>query len=247
MEIGPTASSGGRLRREGCPGCAKTGAMSDYRPVRYAPARPAPAVAAAASQEFLRRMSSRRSVRTFSPDPVPVELVRAAVATAATAPSGAHQQPWTFVHVTGTGVRAAIREAAEAEERRAYQGRLGEEWLGALRPLGTDWRKPHLTDAPHLLVVFAQAYGLDTAGARRKHYYVAESVGIACGLLLASLHLAGLAALTHTPSPMRFLTEILDRPRNERPFVVVPIGWPADDCVVPDLRRRPLDEVLVTV
>ena len=221
--------------------------MSDYRPVRYAPPRPAPAAAAAASHEFLRQMSSRRSVRAFSPDPVPVELVRTAVATAATAPSGAHQQPWTFVHVTDAGVRAAIREAAEAEERRSYQGRLGQQWLDALRPLGTDWRKPHLTDAPHLLVVFAQAHGVDAAGNRRKHYYVAESVGIACGLLLASLHLAGLAALTHTPSPMRFLAEILDRPRHERPYVVVPIGWPAADCVVPDLRRRPLDEVLVTV
>lgn len=221
--------------------------MADYRPVPYRPPRPDPAVAAAASREFLDRMRSRRTVRQFSPDPVPVELVRNAVAAAATAPSGAHRQPWTFVHVTDSGVRAEIRRAAEEEERRSYEGRLGAEWLDALRPLGTGWAKPHLTDAPHLLVVFARAHGTRPDGGSRKNYYVAESVGMACGLLLASLQLAGLAALTHTPSPMRFLTEILRRPPGERPYVVVPVGWPAADCVVPDLRRKPLDEVLVTV
>lgn len=221
--------------------------MTDFRAVPYVPPRPRPDAAAGASVRFLRGMGARRSVRAFSPDPVPVELVRNAVATAATAPSGAHQQPWTFVHVTDPDVRAAIRQAAEAEERRSYAGRPGPEWLAALHPLGTSWHKPHLTDAPHLLVVFAQAHGVDPAGGRRKHYYVAESVGISCGLLLASLHLAGLGALVHTPSPMRFLTDILGRPANERPYVVIPIGWPADDCTVPDLRRKPLEQVLVTV
>lgn len=192
------------------------------------------------------RMAERRSVRAFSPDPVDERLVLDAIAVAATAPSGAHQQPWTFVLVTDPDVRARIREAAEAEERRAYAGRLGEEWLNALRPLGTDEHKPHLTDAPFLIVVFAQRYYLDEhTGRKHKHYYVDESVGIAVGMLLTTLHLAGLAALTHTPSPMRFLSEILDRPRNEKAFAVIPVGYPAADATVPDLTRKPLNEVLV--
>jgi iodotyrosine deiodinase len=191
------------------------------------------------------RMTERRSVRAFSPDPVDERLVLDAIAVATTAPSGAHQQPWTFVLVTDPDVRARIREAAEAEERRSYAGRLGAEWLAALRPLGTDEHKPHLTDAPLLIVVFAQRYFLDErTGDKHKHYYVDESVGIAVGMLLTALHLAGLAALTHTPSPMRFLAEILNRPRNEKAFVVIPVGYPAADATVPDLTRKTLDQVL---
>jgi iodotyrosine deiodinase len=194
------------------------------------------------------RMTQRRTVRAFSADPVDERIVLDAIAVAATAPSGAHQQPWTFVLVTDPSVRARIREAAEAEERRAYAGRLGAEWLAALAPIGTDERKPHLTDAPYLIVVFAQRYYLDErTGAKHKHYYVDESVGIAVGMLLTALHLAGLAALTHTPSPMRFLSEILGRPRNEKAFAVIPVGYPADDATVPDLTRKSLDEVLVRV
>jgi nitroreductase len=194
------------------------------------------------------RMAERRTVRAFSADPVDERLVLDAISVASTAPSGAHQQPWTFVLVTDPDVRARIREAAEAEERKAYAGRLGEEWLAALRPLGTDEDKPHLTDAPLLIVVFAQRYFLDeTSGRKHKHYYVDESVGIAVGMLLTTLHLAGLTALTHTPSPMRFLGEILERPRNEKAFAVIPVGYPADDAVVPDLVRKPLDQVLVRV
>ncbi len=194
------------------------------------------------------RMSGRRTVRAFSTDPVDEQVVVDAIAVASTAPSGAHQQPWTFVLVTDPDVRARIREAAEAEERKSYDGRLGEEWLAALAPLGTDEHKPHLTDAPHLIVVFAQRYYLDEdTGAKRKHYYVDESVGIAIGMLLTALHLAGLAALTHTPSPMRFLGEILGRPRNEKAFAVIPVGYAADDATVPDLVRKPLDEVLVRI
>jgi iodotyrosine deiodinase len=193
------------------------------------------------------RMAERRTVRAFSADPVDERLVLDAISVASTAPSGA-QQPWTFVLVTDPDVRARIREAAEAEERKAYAGRLGEEWLAALRPLGTDEDKPHLTDAPLLIVVFAQRYFLDeTSGRKHKHYYVDESVGIAVGMLLTTLHLAGLTALTHTPSPMRFLGEILERPRNEKAFAVIPVGYPADDAVVPDLVRKPLDQVLVRV
>ncbi|MGI8699412.1 MAG: nitroreductase family protein [Mycobacteriales bacterium] len=219
----------------------------EYRPVPLDYTRPDPAQALQTSRDFLAAMSRRRTVREFSTEPVPFELVENAVATAATAPSGAHQQPWTFVVVSDVAVKTRIRAAAEEEERRSYDGRLGEEWLRALRRLGTDWRKPHITDAPYVIVVFEQAYSVDAEGARHKHYYVKESVGIACGLLIASLHLAGLATLTHTPSPMGFLAKVLGRPRNERPALLVPVGYPASDAAVPDLDRRPLDEVLVRV
>ncbi|MFD1151004.1 nitroreductase family protein [Saccharothrix hoggarensis] len=193
------------------------------------------------------RMDERRTVRMFSSDPVPEQVILDAVAVASTAPSGAHQQPWTFVLVKDPDVRRRIREAAEHEERVSYAGRLGDEWLDALRPLGTDDVKPHLTDAPELLVVFQQRYYVAPDGTHRKHYYVDESVGIAVGMLLTALHLAGLAALTHTPSPMRFLGEVLGRPRNEKAFAVIPIGYPADDCVVPNLVRKSLDQVMVRV
>lgn len=197
------------------------------------------------SRSFLAGMRRRRSVRAFSTEPVPYELVANAVAAAGTAPSGAHQQPWTFVVVTDPDVKRRIRSAAEEEERRSYESRMPDEWLEALRPLGTDWRKPHIEDAPYVVVVFEQTYGRRSDGSKIKHYYVKESVGIAVGLLLASLHDAGLATLIHTPSPMGFLREILERPENERPYVVIPIGYPADGCTVPDLERKPLDEILV--
>ncbi|GGP67759.1 oxidoreductase [Streptomyces abikoensis] len=213
-----------------------------YRPVRMGAEE---SVGRAA--ELRERMAERRTVRRFSADPVPDQVVRDAIACAATAPSGAHQQPWTFVLVKDPEVRRRIREAAEEEERVSYAGRLGEEWLAALRPLGTDEVKPHLTDAPALIVVFQQRYWLGEDGSRRKHYYVDESVGIAVGMLLSALHLSGLAALVHTPSPMRFLSEVLGRPVNEKAFAVIPVGYPAADCEVPDLVRKSLDQVLVEV
>ncbi len=197
------------------------------------------------SRRFLAEMRRRRSVRAFSTEPVPTELVANAVEVAGTAPSGAHQQPWTFVVVADRDVKRRIREAAEDEERRSYESRMPDAWLEALRPLDTDWRKPHIEDAPYLIVVFEHAYGRRPDGSKIKHYYVKESVGIAVGLLLASLHDAGLATLTHTPSPMGFLREILERPENERPYVLIPVGYPADDCTVPDLERKPLAEILV--
>lgn len=218
-----------------------------YRPVPYRPARMPVEAALAAAASLRTRMEQRRTVRMFSPDPVPEQVVLDAIATASTAPSGAHQQPWTFVLVTDPAVRQRIRDAAEQEEHRSYAGRLGEEWLSALRPLGTDSVKPHLTEAPYLIVVFQQRYHLLDDGSTHKHYYVDESVGIAVGMLLTALQVAGLAALTHTPSPMRFLAEVLGRPRNEKAFAVIPVGYPADDCVVPDLRRKSLDQVLVRV
>lgn len=194
-------------------------------------------------QEFVRVMSSRRSIREFAPDPVPDVLVHEAVRAAARAPSGANVQPWRFVHVTDPDVRRRVRAAAEAEEREFYEHRATDEWLRALAPLGTDATKPFLTDAPHLLVLLEVHASEDEP----KPYYVKESVGIALGFLLCALHHAGLAALTHTPSPMGALTEVLGRPRNERPYVVLPIGWPAAGAEVPAITRKPLDEVLVRV
>ncbi|MFF8315454.1 nitroreductase family protein [Streptomyces lydicus] len=218
-----------------------------YRPVPYRPERMPAAESLARAAELRERMSRRRTVRQFAADPVPEQVVRDAIACAATAPSGAHQQPWTFVLVKDPEVRRRIRAAAEAEEQVSYRGRLGEEWLAALRPLGTDEVKPHLTDAPQLIVVFQQRHRLGADGSRHKHYYVDESVGIAVGMLLSALHLSGLAALVHTPSPMRFLREVLGRPANEKAFAVIPVGYPAPECVVPDLVRKSLDQVMVEV
>jgi iodotyrosine deiodinase len=206
----------------------------------------------ARSREFLARMRTRRSVRHFSQEPVPLELVANAVAAAGSAPSGANQQPWTFVVVSDPEIKRQIRLAAEREEKESYERRMSAEWLAALAPLGTDWHKPHLEDAPYLIVAFVQAYGLSVDSAsgeqqRIKHYYSLESVGIAVGTLLCSLHYAGLATLTHTPSPMGFLSDILQRPSNERAFVVIPVGYPAEDAVVPIIEKKPLEEIMVHI
>lgn len=229
-----------------------TDAMAaDYRPVPLRFERLEPDEQLRRSRAFLETVRRRRSVRFFSDEPVPFELIENAIRAAGSAPSGANQQPWTFVVATDPEVRGRIRAEAEREERRFYEGNAAE-WLEALAHLGTDWHKEHLTTAPYLIVVFAQVYGLrhDPAGGgitKVKHYYVQESVGIACGLLLASLAHAGLAALTHTPSPMAFLAGILGRPEHERPYVVIPVGYPTAGCVVPDITKKPLDEILVRV
>jgi nitroreductase len=194
------------------------------------------------SREFKAAMETRRSVRHFSPRPVPLEVMENCIATAASAPSGANKQPWTFVLVTDSGLKSRIREAAEKEEREFYGGRAPERWLKDLEPIGTDWRKPFLEIAPTLIVVFAQKHG---AEADQRHYYVNESVGIAVGFLLAALHHAGLATLTHTPSPMNFLRDLLGRPDNERAYVLIPVGYPADGAEVPDIEKKALSEVLV--
>ena len=199
----------------------------------------------ARADAFYTEMDERRSVRAFSPDPVPRRLIELAIRTASTAPSGAHQQPWTFVAVSDPDTKRRIRSAAEAEERRSYENRMSEEWLDALAPLGTDWQKPYLEIAPWLVVLFEQIHGRFPDGSHRKHYYTRESVGIAAGVFITAVHHMGLATLTHTPSPMGFLTQILGRPRNERPFVLFPVGYPAPDCRVPDIARKPLDAVLV--
>jgi nitroreductase len=202
----------------------------------------------AQAEAFHAQMRTRRSVRHFSSDPVPRDIVETAIATAATAPSGAHLQPWTFVLVGDPALKQRIREAAEAEERESYEHRMSDEWLAALAPLGTDWNKPHITNAPWLIVVFEQSWGVrgtPSSPRRVKHYYVSESVGISVGFLIAALHGAGLATLPHTPSPMKFLRELCGRPENERPMALLPVGYPAPDARVPRLERKPLDEVLV--
>jgi iodotyrosine deiodinase len=191
-------------------------------------------------------MSARRSVRDFSDEPVPRELIEIAVSTANTAPSGAHQQPWTFVAVSDPGIKHRIRLAAEEEERENYEGgRLPDAWRQAIAPLGTTSDKAFLDVVPWIVVVFAQKSTPMPDGSLRKNYYVNESVGIACGLFIASLHSMGLATLTHTPNPMGFLTEILGRPATERPYILFPVGYPAPGCEVPDLARKPLGEALI--
>ena len=193
------------------------------------------------SSNFYNKMDNRRTVRNFSDKPVPKEVVEKLILTASTAPSGAHKQPWTFCAVSDPSVKRGIRAAAEKEEFDSYNGRMSDQWLKDLAPLGTDWRKPFLEIAPWLIVVFAQSTGLN----KEKHYYVQESVGIACGFLIAAIHEAGLVTLTHTPSPMNFLKTVLKRPDNERPFLLLPVGYAADDVLVPDIQRKPLEEVAV--
>ena len=199
----------------------------------------------ARARAFHAEMEGRRSTRQFSPEPVPRELLELAIRTASSAPSGAHQQPWTFVVVADPETKRRIREAAEAEERINYEGRMPPEWIEALAPLGTDAEKRHITDAPYVVVLFRQVYGVRPDGRRVTHYYTTESCGIAAGLFIAAVHRMGLATLTHTPSPMGFLRELLRRPENEKPFLLLPVGYPAADARVPDIRRKPLDEVAV--
>lgn len=197
------------------------------------------------ARRFRRQMARRRTVREFSDSPVPRGLIEDCVMTAATAPSGANQQPWTFVCISDATTKREIRFAAEEEERTFYSGRASAEWLEALAPLGTDAEKPFLETAPWLIAIFAQRYGVRPDGSRVKHYYVPESVGIATGLLIASLHNAGLATLTHTPSPMGFLNAICGRPESEKALILLVAGYPADTVRVPDISRKEADEVIV--
>jgi len=197
---------------------------------------------------FHAEMARRRSVRMLSDEPVPFDLIERAVETAGTAPSGAHHQPWRFVVTCDPEVKRRIRQAAEAEERTNYEaGRISDEWRRELEPLGTDWHKEFLEIAPWIVVLFEERYGVTDMGERRHHYYVKESCGIAAGMFITALHHMGLATLTHTPSPMAFLTQVLGRPENERPFVLFPVGYPVDGCLVPDLRRKPLEHTMTVV
>ena len=199
----------------------------------------------AAAKSFLEDLRLRRTVREFSSDPIPDDVIVTAIEAAASAPSGANLQPWKFVVVKDPALKREIRVAAEKEEYDNYHGRMPEEWLRALAPLQTDWHKAFLEIAPVLIVVFKENYGMAADGSHVTHYYVNESVGIASGFLLAALNAAGLATLTHTPSPMGFLREILGRPKNEKAFLLIPVGYPAEGCRVPDIKKKPLAEVMI--
>lgn len=197
----------------------------------------------ARAAQFAAELSRRRTVRDYSDRPVPRELIEDCLRAAGSAPSGANRQPWHFVVVSDPGLKRQIREAAEAEERQFYEERAPDEWLEALAPLGTDAHKPFLERAPYLIAIFAETYGLDDDGNKRKNYYVQESVGIATGMLIAALHHAGLATLTHTPSPMGFLRDLLQRPANQRPYLLLVVGYPSPDAMVPEITKKSLNEI----
>lgn len=197
------------------------------------------------ARAFHAEMSRRRTTRQFATDPVPRELIEWAIRTAGTAPSGAHQQPWTFVAISDAELKRRIREAAEREEHEFYHGRAPDDWLEALAPLGTDEIKTHLTDAPWVVVLFRQAHGVRPDGSKRTFYYTQESCGIAAGFFIAAVHMMGLVTLTHTPNPMGFLAELLGRPPQEKAMLVMPVGYPAPDATVPNLQRKSLDEIAV--
>ena len=199
----------------------------------------------ARAKAFFELMKGRHSTRDFADKAVPIEVIKTCLATAGRAPSGANQQPWHFVLVRDKGIKHQIRMAAEEEEREFYASRASEEWLDALAPIGTDADKSFIDHAGCLIVIFSQAYGLDPAGNKIKHYYAQESVGLATGFLITALHQSGLACLTHTPSPMNFIAKALARPENEKPYLLLPIGHAADDCRVPDIHRKPLEEVAI--
>lgn len=197
------------------------------------------------SERFHVWLDERRSVRDFSDKSIPKEVIENILMSASTAPSGAHKQPWTFCVVSNPDMKSKIRAAAEEEERVSYGGRMSDVWLEDLEPLGTDWEKPFLEIAPYLIIVFKRSYEFDADGSKHQNYYVQESVGLACGFLLAAIHDAGLVALTHTPSPMNFLTKLLERPENEKPFLLIPVGYPVLECFVPDIDRKKIDDVAV--
>ncbi len=195
------------------------------------------------SEEWFNFMNARRSIRTFSSQLIPKEIIQNLIKTGSTAPSGAHKQPWHFCAVSNTAIKKSIRKAAEKEEKESYNGRMSERWINDLKALDTDWQKPYLEIAPWLIIVFKKSYDFDQEGNKVNNYYVNESVGLAAGFLINAIHQAGLVALTHTPSPMNFLTSILNRPSNEKPVLLIPVGYPAKDVYVPDLKRKELDEV----
>ncbi|MEZ4903346.1 MAG: nitroreductase family protein [Spirosomataceae bacterium] len=197
------------------------------------------------SASFYQWMEARRSLRFFSSRPIERQVIENLIMTASTAPSGANKQPWTFCAVSSPIIKKRIREAAEEEEYRSYNGRMSQEWLEDLAPFGTDWQKPFLEIAPWVIVIFRRGYELEKNGHKHPNYYVNESVGLACGVLLTAIHQLGLVALTHTPSPMDFLTKILKRPVNEKPFLLIPVGFPAEEATVPNIIRKSKEEVLI--
>jgi nitroreductase len=222
---------------------AKTKLIDGHPFISYSKETFSPAQMIQKSDEFYQWMDKRRTVRDFSPAPVPKEVIENILLAASTAPSGAHKQPWIFCVVSDAGIKKQIRVEAEKEEYDSYHGRMPEEWLKDLRPLQTDWKKEFLETAPYLIIVFKKNYELNEDGSKGNVYYANESCGLACGFLLTAIHHAGLAALTHTPSPMNFLSKVLNRPENEKPFLLIPIGYPADECWVPDLKRKNMNAI----
>lgn len=219
--------------------------MSEYPFIPYQPDIFSADESISRSTEFYVEMNKRRTVRDITDKPLPQGVLETIIATASTAPSGAHKQPWTFCVVTNADLKREIRNAAEQEEKANYNQRMSEEWLRDLAPLGTDEHKPFLETAPALIVVFKRIYEIESNGHKHNNYYVQESVGIACGLLIAAIHHAGLVCLTHTPSPMNFLEKILNRPQNERAFLLIPVGYASKNTKVPDITRKRLEEVMV--
>ncbi|WP_396634412.1 nitroreductase family protein [Maribacter sp. R86514] len=195
------------------------------------------------SEDFYKHLDERRSVREYASTPVPKEVIETLIKTASTAPSGAHKQPWTFCAVSNTTLKAKIREAAEAEEKESYESRMSDRWLKDLEPMGTNMYKPFLEDAPWLIIVFKKVHDLDNDGKKVNNYYVNESVGIAAGMLITAIHNAGLVTLTHTPSPMNFLAKLLNRPSNERAFLLLPVGYPKTPTYVPNIERKPIEAI----
>ena len=218
-------------------------ATEGFRPLSYS--APTSETLHLRARQLFEELDARRTVREFSDRPVPKEVIELIIKTASTAPSGANKQPWNFCVVSSPEIKAKIREAAEKEEFENYHGRMSEDWLEDLKKFGTDWHKPFLTTAPYLIVAFKKAYDLDAEGNKEKNYYVNESVGLACGMLIAAIHHAGLVTVTHTPSPMNFLQQVLERPANERPFLLLPVGYPAKDAQVPVISRKGLGEMSV--
>jgi iodotyrosine deiodinase len=218
--------------------------IEGFEHIRYQREQPSEEELIQNSGDFYQLMDGRRTVREFDTRPIPLEVIENIVLTASTAPSGAHKQPWTFCVVSDPEIKRKIRVAAEEEEKISYSGRMPENWKADLKPLGTNWEKPFLEDAPYLIVVFKQSFGL-ADGEKIQHYYVSESVGIACGFLIAAIHQAGLVAVTHTPSPMNFLSSILERPANEKPFLLVPVGYAKEESYVPAIERKGLEKIIV--
>jgi nitroreductase len=219
--------------------------IQGYEHIRYQPETYSEENMIKRSQDLYHHADQRRTVRYFSDRPVPKKVLLNIIKTAGTSPSGAHKQPWTFCLVSNTDLKKQIREAAEEEEYQSYNERMSKAWLDDLKPMGTDWHKPFLETAPWLIVIFRRIYDLDENGKKKNNYYVNESIGIACGMLLMAIQHAGLCALTHTPSPMNFLSSILKRPDNERPFLLIPVGYAADETYVPNISRKSLDEICV--
>lgn len=217
--------------------------MPDDAFIPYHPLQITPIESIYKSNLFYTEMNERRSIRDFSDKPVDRRIIESILKTASTAPSGANKQPWTFCVVSSPALKKEIRNAAEREEMINYSSRMSKEWLDDLRQFGTNWQKPFLETAPWLIIVFSKSYDLDANGNKLNNYYVKESVGLASGLLIAAIHNAGLCTLTHTPSPMDFLAHILKRPKNERPFLLLPVGYPAENCTVPNIQRKPLELV----